>query len=205
VQRATRRQTVLELALASKRLHHPRSEALTHEREQLGAILEQSQILTTFNLATLVHGLDLQPELAGRAHGLATKVFDWIVDRHRRMPKDFLPRLRVIKNTAYAWRQALFFLSFAPEDHQQRAHAHLQARLTASDEASKTRLGPVAAGLALILDGQTFDANGVGPRGERRLLGWSCGRHFMMPAKPAGSDGSSSPSSSSPNSSTGTN
>ena len=147
-----------------------------------GAILEQSQISTTFNLATLVHGLDLQTELAGRGHELATKVFDWIVDRHRRMPKDFLPRLRVIKNTAYAWRQALFFLSFAPEDHQRRALAHLQARLTTSDEASKARLAPVAAGLSLILDGRTFDATGVGPRGERRFLGWSCGRHFMMPA-----------------------
>jgi hypothetical protein len=40
VQRATRPQTVLELALASKRLHHPRGEAPTHEREQLGIVAE---------------------------------------------------------------------------------------------------------------------------------------------------------------------
>ena len=77
-----------------------------------GQIIERQQILTTHNLAVLVK-LGVQPgrswtELAHRA---AKRSFE-LLERARNSPWP----LPAIKNAAYAWRQAVFFLSICGDD-----------------------------------------------------------------------------------------
>lgn len=83
-----------------------------------------------------------------------------------------------MKNLAYAWRQAIFFLSLLDTE--------IQLALVNENLASgwNTWLAPVVRGLVGILHGDRFDENGrLGrdPRG-RRLLGWSVGPHWILEA-----------------------
>jgi hypothetical protein len=75
-----------------------------------GAIIEQEQILTTHNLAVLVDGLGLRDALEPRLPELARRCFTWICWRQQLKSADWRSRLHMVKNTAYAWRQMVFFL-----------------------------------------------------------------------------------------------
>lgn len=140
-----------------------------------GAVLEQSQILTTYNLAVLVTALDLQPYLAEHAQRHAQQAFAWAHQRIETLPppQERFSRLRAVKNAAYAWRQAIFFLSFANPDEQDAvAHGLI--------ESMPGPLKPAAQGLRRVVRGEQFDAKGLLHDG-RRFLGWSCGPHWLLP------------------------
>ena len=139
-----------------------------------GAVLEQSQILTTYNLAVLVSALDLQRHLVEHGRRHAVKALAWASDRIGTLPgpEDRLPRLRAVKNAAYAWRQAIFFLSFiGPTQQDEVAQALL--------ESTPDPLKPAVRGLRSVVRGAQFDARGLLP-GGRRLLGWSRGEHWLL-------------------------
>jgi hypothetical protein len=130
-----------------------------------GTVLEQSQILTTQNLAVLVDGLQLTDWLRSVAPSLAERTFGWVAQRETQ-----LTTLRGLKNIAYAWRQAIFYLSFCDTAQQQEVLAELSLG---------PRLNPALTGLVRIADGQRFDADGRVGDG-RRLLGWSVGPHWAL-------------------------
>ncbi|HUQ59166.1 hypothetical protein [Lentzea sp.] len=142
-----------------------------------GMLLEQSQILTTHNLAVLVDALDLTDELRERAPELAWRTFSWIARRHAQRADHLHAALITVKNTAYAWRQALFLLSFC-DPAVQLSHAE---RLRV--EFFGTRLAPAAEGLLRVLDGGRFTPAGTMRRGDgRRFLGWAQGTNpFLGP------------------------
>ena len=146
-----------------------------------GAILEQSQILTTQNLAVLVVRLHLEPDVRRLAPALARQVLDWVVTRQVQVAPDFRARLRMLKNTAYAWRQAIFLLSLCEEHVQLQAVRDLKAAVAEQSPAYQARFDPVVRGLELVVRGGRFDTNGHGEGGARRFLGWSCGHHWLMP------------------------
>lgn len=146
-----------------------------------GAILEQCQILTSYNLATLVQGLELFEELAGHGAHWASQALRWVVKQQSRLPHEPYPRLRAIKNCAYAWRQAIFFASFAPEDQQRATIDGLAEHTAATPPECRKRLTPALVGLRNVLDGAAFDDRGFEPEGGRRFLGWSCGHHWLDP------------------------
>ena len=77
-----------------------------------GQIIERQQILTTHNLAVLVK-LGVQPGRSWTelAHHAARRSFQ-LLERARNSPW----LLSAIKNAAYAWRQAVFFLSICGDD-----------------------------------------------------------------------------------------
>lgn len=77
-----------------------------------GQIIERQQILTTHNLAVLVK-LGVQPGRSWTelAHHAARRSFE-LLERARNSPWP----LPAIKNAAYAWRQAVFFLSICGDD-----------------------------------------------------------------------------------------
>ena len=77
-----------------------------------GQIIERQQILTTHNLAVLVK-LGVQPgrSWAELAHHAAGRSFQ-LLELARNSPWP----LPAIKNAAYAWRQAVFFLSICGDD-----------------------------------------------------------------------------------------
>ncbi|MDX3659518.1 hypothetical protein PV646_19620 [Streptomyces sp. ID05-26A] len=140
-----------------------------------GMLLEQSQILTTHNLAVLVDALDLTEELREHAPGLAGRTFSWIVRRQAQRTDHLHAALIQVKNTAYAWRQALFLLSFCEPSVQMS----LAVRL--STELRDIRLVPAVEGLLQVLEGERFTPAGTMGRGKgRRFLGWTQGTHPFL-------------------------
>lgn len=153
-----------------------------------GTVVEQAQILTTHNLAALVDRLDLAPDLRRRAPDLAAAALAFAV-HELTVPRPTWPsRLRAVKNVAYAWRQAVFLLSFVPPDAQAAAVDDVRAAVAATPPAA--RLGAAIDGLDAVVAGARFDDDGrIGD--ARRLLGWAVGPHWLLGAgggerRPAG-------------------
>ncbi len=147
-----------------------------------GTILEQAQILTTHNLAVLFDALGLQEKLRPALPHLAQQCFRWVV-RQQTMKVDFWKaQLQRVKNTAYAWRQMVFFLSLVDRTEQDAFLAWAREHFQAQDEQFTRRFEPVMAGLEWACAGGEFDASGrAGPQGRaRRFLGWSEGRHWLF-------------------------
>ena len=147
-----------------------------------GATIEQSQILTTQNLAALTFGLGLEEEFRRMAPELAGRAFSFVVSRQNRPAADFRARLQMIKNTAYAWRQGIYFLSLLVPERQGKVLTQLQADIASRDEEWKAIFQPAMDGLWHVYQGGRFDHRGFGQgrRQARRFLAWSCGDHWMM-------------------------
>ena len=77
-------------------------------------IVEQQQILTTQNLAVLFQELGLTATLRDQLGDLAKECFQWICQRQQMKINDWHAKLIMVKNTAYAWRQMIFFLALLP-------------------------------------------------------------------------------------------
>jgi hypothetical protein len=148
-----------------------------------GATIEQSQILTTQNLVALTFGLGLEEQVRRMAPELARRAFSFVVSRQNRPAADFQARLQMIKNTAYAWRQAIYFLSLLAPEHQGEVLTRLQADIDSRSPEWKAVFQPAMDGLWHVYQGGRFDQRGLGQgnRKARRFLAWSCGHHWMMP------------------------
>ncbi len=146
---------------------------------QNGAVIEQSQILTTHNLAVLCQGLDLMDHLRLVAQELTERCFRWVLRRHKQPIRMSHARLQMLKNTAYAWRQAIFFLSFCDERMQARKIEFLESLVHEADLEHGDRLQAAVNGLQRVHGGGRFDESGRLGNG-RRFLGWSVGQHWMM-------------------------
>ncbi|MGA5538776.1 hypothetical protein [Mycolicibacterium nivoides] len=145
-----------------------------------GAILEQSQILTTHNLATLVYELDLLDQLRDSSPQLVRNTFTWVIRRLAQPTHDWHVALIQIKNAAYAWRQAIFLLSFCDPAVQQSQVGLLHDEARAAGIHNQFR--PAIDGLDHVIGGKTFAATGTVPAGTgRRFLGWAVGRHWYLP------------------------
>jgi hypothetical protein len=147
-----------------------------------GTVIEQEQILTTHNLAVLFQELRLIDTLGPQLDELARRCFAWICRRQQQKIDVWQPRLRMLKNSAYAWRQMVFFLALMPvgavetflgwaDDHLARQRPDFQARFR-----------PALQGLALTPTGGSLDdQDQSGRAGEpRRFLGWSTERHWLL-------------------------
>jgi hypothetical protein len=152
-----------------------------------GTVLEQSQILTTHNLAVLVDALDLRAQLEPIAPVLADRALAWALTRLCRPTGDVWLGRQAVRNAAYAWRQGIFFLSFCEPSAQAASVARLRERLAREPVKTQVRIGPALDGLGLVIGGGSFDENGrsvgAGLRGigpGRRLLGWSVGAHWIL-------------------------
>jgi hypothetical protein len=147
-----------------------------------GAILEQSQILTTHNLAVLIDALDLRDRITTAAPCLADRDFAWLVRQLSQQPPSWRARLHAVKNAAYAWRNAIYFLSLCDQPTQAEALARLRGHLHTAGNDLQARFGPAIDGLAHVLAGGHFDAAGIAaaPGAGRRFLGWSVGPHWIL-------------------------
>jgi hypothetical protein len=144
-----------------------------------GAIIEQSQILTTHNLAPLVDRLGLVDSLRPRAKDLTEATLAWIVRQQTTRYDSWHSQLQMLKNTAYAWRQAIFFLSLVDPPGQRAAVAGLRSSVERQPDDWQRRFDPVVAGLQSVIEGAAFDSTGK-LAGGRRFLGWSVGRHWLL-------------------------
>jgi hypothetical protein len=146
-----------------------------------GTVIEQAQILTTHNLATLAGPVDIAPavgwtESARRSLNAVCR----LVARVHGNPRP----LSTIKDAAYAWRQLLFYLSMSGPDDQAAFVESGRKQIRSQPEHVQVRLGPVIAGLAHVTTGGVFGPDGT--NGERRrFLGWAADRHWMLgPRRP---------------------
>jgi hypothetical protein len=147
-----------------------------------GTILEQAQILTTHNLAALVDALGLREQLTVLAPELAGRALAWAVSRLRHQPDNWHASLQAVKNAAYAWRQAIYYLSFCDQHAQQDALTDLKSHVQAAGDDLLARFGPAVDGLALVITGDRFGPSGMAPKpGQgRRFLGWATGPHWAL-------------------------
>ena len=136
-------------------------------------IIEQQQILTTQNLAALVVRLDLRDALQDRLPDMARSCLKWICARHRMRLDDWHGQLLRVKNTAYAWRQMIFFLSLLRAQEVGAFLAWAEAFQARQPPEWQQRLRPA-------LDGLQAAADGVPRAGAVQLLGWTEGRHWLM-------------------------
>ncbi|MGW1408402.1 hypothetical protein [Streptomyces sp. NPDC002403] len=136
-----------------------------------GKVIEQAQILTTHNLATLVGRVGISPE-PGWAD-LARRSFTTVCLTTARTQGNPRP-LPMVKDAAYAWRQMVFHLSLCGPAEQARVIAGL-------DEETARHRAHVAVRLAPALTGLRQAAAGGSPEaGEgRRLLGWTTQAHWL--------------------------
>ncbi|MGW4199328.1 hypothetical protein [Streptomyces sp. NPDC005004] len=142
-----------------------------------GTVIEQAQILTTHNLATLVHRVGIAPQPGWAA--LARRCFTTVCRLTARVHHNQRPQA-TIKDAAYAWRQMLFHLSLCPPAEQRQLIAGLAEETARHPAHVATRLAPALNGLTLIAGGGTFNADGTAADGRaRRLVGWSTVGHWM--------------------------
>jgi hypothetical protein len=144
-----------------------------------GAIIEQEQILTTHNLAVLVDGLGLSDSLRPDLPELARRCFTWICQRQQLKYGDWRARLHMVKNTAYAWRQMILFLSLVPAGEIEAFLAWAQEHFARQRSSFQSRFRPALAGLALAIQGGSLDAPPK-EKGVRRFLGWATKEHWLL-------------------------
>lgn len=148
-----------------------------------GVVLEQAQILTTHNLATLFVGLDLGEPLSDDLVDMCRKCFTWICVEQQKTLRDWHAELIMLKNTAYAWRQMIFYLALLDDNVQQQFISWCQEHLSKQSEPFRERFAPALSGLMAVAKGETFDQSGMHIDGGRRFLGWTIGPHWLSRLK----------------------
>ena len=136
-----------------------------------GMVIERQQLLTTQNLAVLITDGGVQPSRSWPDLALAAALH---CARLLRVAQGQRRPLATIKDAAYAWRQALFFLTMAGADE------HLAKLVDAVGETAGGGVWPmteVLEGLRFVGRGGTFDEVGRS-LGGRRLLGWTMTPHW---------------------------
>jgi hypothetical protein len=142
-----------------------------------GRVIEQAQILTTHNLATLVRGLDLRPQLEPHLDSLARRCFTRLCELLELQPPHFHARLRNVKNAAYAWRQMVFFLSLLPEQTHPAFFQWAEKALSQRRGDLPRRLRSAMVGLRHAMWG---GRKGDAPPEARCFLGWTVERHWVL-------------------------
>ncbi|MFI9047400.1 hypothetical protein [Streptomyces sp. NPDC053427] len=139
-----------------------------------GKVIEQAQILTTHNLATLVSRVGISPEPGW--DDLARRCFTTVCRLTARIPGNPRP-LSTIKDAAYAWRQMMFHLSLCDPVAQARVIAELDEEAARHPRHVAAGLAPALTGLRQVAAGGTAESGG-----GRRFLGWTTEAHWLRPA-----------------------
>jgi hypothetical protein len=145
-----------------------------------GMVVEQAQIVTTHNLATLAHAVGVTP--AGGWPALVPRTFAVVLRLAGRLDRHPRP-LPTIKDIAYAWRHLIFYLSQPATGDPRPLIDRLHTDLAAAPSTVQELLNPAVVGLSYLARGGTF-TDGLTPAGGRRLLGWTTGQHWMTPPGP---------------------
>ncbi|MFF8279794.1 hypothetical protein ACF05T_27420 [Streptomyces lateritius] len=144
-----------------------------------GKVIEQAQILTTHNLATLAHRVGITSGPGGW-DGLALRCFATVCRLTARLEKHRRP-MTTVKDAAYAWRQMLFHLSLCDPSALASAPERLAEEVARHPAHVAARLAPALAGLRLVADGGRFGPDGIAEGGRaRRFLGWSTDGHWLL-------------------------
>jgi hypothetical protein len=88
----------------------------------------------------------------------------------------------MVKNTAYAWRQMVFFLALLPGEMVRDFLAWAEEHLSAQGADFRLRFHPALAGLARAAQGLPPEepAREGGASGTRLFLGWTTEKHWLL-------------------------
>jgi hypothetical protein len=86
----------------------------------------------------------------------------------------------MLKNTAYAWRQMIFFLALLPGREVADFLSWAQGHLAGQPDAFRDRFQPALSGLIRAANGVSLDGDQAGRAGARRFLGWSKEKHWLL-------------------------
>jgi hypothetical protein len=92
------------------------------------------------------------------------------------------PRLVMLKNTAYAWRQMVFYLAMLEGHERYLALEAIEAHFAAQPATFQDRFLPAVLGLRLAAAGHRLPQKGITAEGARVFLGWSNERHWLLAA-----------------------
>lgn len=145
-----------------------------------GMIIEQQQIITTQNLATLFSLPNLADALRPQLAGMARQCFMWICRRQQMKIDCSHARLVMLKNTAYAWRQMIFYLSLLPPAEVKGFLAWADEQLKQQTDEFRRRFRPALNGLLLVAEGGSLDGPSVNHTEARTFLGWANTKHWLL-------------------------
>jgi hypothetical protein len=86
----------------------------------------------------------------------------------------------MLKNTAYAWRQMVFFLALMPEAAVAEFLGWANNHLLEQAEPFRQRFQPALQGLDRAASGESLDTEAAKESGAQRFLGWSKNRHWLL-------------------------
>jgi len=144
-----------------------------------GMIIEQAQILTTQNLALAFETFDLAELLGGELRDMSERCFRWICRRQQAKAHGHA-ELIMLKNTAYAWRQMIFFLSFLPPGETHQFLGWAGDHLREQDAPFAARFTPALAELESATDSLAPAAPPARRGRFKCFLGWTKGRHWIL-------------------------
>ena len=145
-----------------------------------GMIIEQQQIVTSQNLAVLFKHLHLVDTLHDTLFELAQRCFVWICQRQQVNTDQWHARLIMVKKTAYAWRQMVFYLAMLPHNRVPEFLVWANEYLSTQNTAFQMRFTPALQGLRVAAEGQSLDNEEILQGGARRFLGWTTQKHWLL-------------------------
>ncbi|QFT77412.1 hypothetical protein [Erythrobacter sp. THAF29] len=137
-----------------------------------GMVLEQAMILTSHNMAAVFELLPLR-DIDFKRASIAS--FEWIVSRLQQKAPHHHARLIAIKQSAYAWRQMVAYLSRLSKTEQREVYAAMDANLADGTKEGHENLRPFLAHL-----GQAIEEDSKSGTDGRYLVGWTLGEHPLM-------------------------
>ncbi|QXH70574.1 hypothetical protein KSS92_14530 [Pseudomonas atacamensis] len=145
-----------------------------------GKIIEQQQILTTQNLALLFGELGLKTLLKDRLASMAEECFRWICIRQQMKLRFYHSSLVMIKNTAYAWRQMVFYLAMLDETERRYAIERIEAHFAIQPSGFLERFLPAIRGLRVAASGAPLTEARQASEGAQVFIGWTTERHWLL-------------------------
>lgn len=145
-----------------------------------GMIIEQQQILCSHNLAVLYSSLDLHTVISEQLTELATRCFTWLCQQLQLKFTHRHARLILLKNSAYAWRQMLFFLALLPKAQLKSVFDKLETYFYQQPLEFKKRFQPAMNGLKFAIEGIDLDSQEAVQANAKRFLGWTNTNHWLF-------------------------
>ena len=143
-----------------------------------GTVIEQQQILTTQNMVPIMVKLDLVDAMRESASDLAKACFARVCDQLQIQDHNFHAVLIKLKNSAYAWRQMLVFLSFASESESREFLDWANEHMSHEPASFRARFRPAMTGLENAI-AATFDGSKI-PKTHQPFYGWALGEHWLL-------------------------
>lgn len=141
-----------------------------------GMVIEQAQILTTHNLALLFGPLGLGEALRSNLRDMSERCFRWICRRQQVKSDEWHAKLIMLKQTACAWRQVIFYLSLLTPKERQGFIVWAEGHLHEQPAHYRARFAPAWRGLVVVHEGRSLDES----TDARRFLGWTQKRHWLL-------------------------